>query len=187
MEYYTHQTFLKHYVKKTHGDILEFGCGDGSTGLILDAIKGTERKLISYENDRQWFEKMTSLYPPSEQHSYVFVADWDEIIPDLPTDDVSVVFIDSSPWQSRVDLMRYFKNDAEYIIIHDVDYFPKNLMFGRIVSNTSHLHETPIFDFSEDFHDFRVYYPKKPWSYWTGPPTLVGTNLGMSIDDVIDV
>ena len=39
--YGTHQAFLMHYVEKTSGDILEFGVGDSSTGLILELIKGT--------------------------------------------------------------------------------------------------------------------------------------------------
>jgi phospholipid N-methyltransferase len=76
--YATHQKFLEYYIKKTSGDIIEFGTGHGSTGFILKLISGTDRKLLSLENDRSWYDKMVGMYPESENHKYIFVNDWKE-------------------------------------------------------------------------------------------------------------
>ena len=167
--YATHQEFLSAYILATSGDIVEFGTGDGSTGLILDLIKNTGRKLVSFENDKQWFDKMISLYPPSDNHEYVFVSDWQHAISNLDSSAFDVVFIDQNPWEARLMSMKHFQYSDSYIIIHDVDYFPRNKLFGHMIS----LFE---FDFSSDFSKSRVYYPKGNWPSPTGPPTLVATN-----------
>jgi hypothetical protein len=167
--YATHQQFLEFYIKQTSGDIIEFGTGDGSTGFILNLIKGTNRKLVSLENNREWYEKMLGLYPETEFHKYIFVEDWKDTISKLDKNAYSVVFIDQSPWEARCWTMDHYIDTAEYLIIHDVDYFPKNGIFGSVVSEFN-------FDFSDKFKKWKVYYPERPWPYPTGPPTLVGTN-----------
>ena len=183
-DYSTHQPFLKYYIQHTFGDILEFGTGDGSTGFILDLIKDTNRRLISIENNKEWYDKMTNLYPPTSRHIYHFVDDYKTFT--LPKNvsgiPYSVVFIDSSPWESRIKAMNQFKNDAEYIIIHDVDYFPNNGLFGKIVKNDI----VPTFDFSDISNNYQLYYPKKPWPAPTGPPTLVFSNIGKDINNTIN-
>jgi len=174
--YATHQQFLKWYIEKTDGDIIEFGCGDGSTGLILDLIKGTNRKLLSLENDPYWLSKMFSQYPPSDTHEYVFVDDsngWKETISKLNKYSYQVVFIDQSPWEARVWALDHFLSSADYIIVHDVDYFPTNNIFGKIVKHDT---DPPQFDFSDKFKKWALYYPPEPWPAPTGPPTLVGSN-----------
>lgn len=176
--YATHQKYLEYYIKKTEGDIIEFGTGHGSTGFILDLIKGTNRKLLSLENDRKWYHKMVELYPPDEKHEYILVKDWKEELLKLDKNGYSVVFIDQSPWEARYWTMDYFLDTAEYIIIHDIDYFPKHDIFGKIVSAFN-------FDFSDKFKMWKVYYPPQPWPGPTGPPTLVGTNKdGLEIDEL---
>ena len=189
--YGTHQPFLKHYIQKTKGDIVEFGTGDNSTGLILDLIKGTNRKLVSLENDRYWQSRIVQKYPPSPNHQHIFVPsgqdpvqDWKKTLSTLDKNAFELVFIDQSPWEARIWTMDYFKDSADYIIIHDVDYFPKNGLFGKI--NIKCLTEDPEFDFSDKFQKWHVYYPEKPYPYITGPPTLVGTNKDAEIDLVIN-
>lgn len=175
--YATHQKYLEHYIKKTKGDIVEFGTGHGSTGFILDLIRGTDRKLLSLENDRKWYHKMVELYPPDDQHTYILVKDWKEELLKLDKSGYSVVFIDQSPWEARHWTMDYFLDTAEYIIIHDIDYFPKHELFGKMISSFN-------FDFSDKFKKWSVYYPPQPWPGPTGPPTLVGTNIdNLEIDE----
>lgn len=175
--YATHQKYLELYIKKTKGDIIEFGSGHGSTGFILDLIRGTNRKFVSLENDRKWYNKMITVYPESENHKYIYVRDWKEELSKLDKNGYSVVFIDQSPWEARLWTMEYFLDSAEYLIIHDIDYFPKHEMFGRYISSFD-------FDFSDKFNKWKVYYPDQPWPGPTGPPTLVGTNKDeLEIDD----
>ena len=167
--YATHQAFLKHYIQNTTGDVIEFGTGDGSTGFILDLLKDTGRHLVSLDDNYVWYDRMRSKYPPSEFHRYIFVQDWEKEIEKLDKSAYSIVFVDQSPWEARTLTMNAFLHTADYIIIHDVDYFPKNNMFGSVLSEFK-------FDFSDKFKKWSVYHPQKPWPSPTGPPTLVGTN-----------
>lgn len=174
----THKQFLEFYIKQTKGNIIEFGTGDMSTGLILDSIKYTDRKLVSVENDKAWYTKMMTKYPESKNHQYIFVDEskysWKDVISNMPKFGYSVVFVDQSPWISRQWTVEHFKDTAEYIIVHDVDYFPKNSMFGKMVSEFD-------LDFSDISSNFKIYYPNKPFPYITGPPTLVFSNTGKTI------
>jgi len=180
----THQLFLKYYIQHTNGDVIEFGTGHGSTPLILDLIKNTTRKLVSVESDAEWFEKMKSMYPESSQHSYHFINDWEKDIVTLHNhlkNNFSICFIDSAPWHSRVLAMNLFKDKAEYIFIHDVDYFPNNGVFGKTISPYT-------FDFSDicgDTKNWQVYFPYQPWPSPTGPPTLVFTTKNKHIQRTI--
>jgi hypothetical protein len=167
---YTHQPFLDKYIRETTGDVIEFGAGDGSTGLICKLLEGTGRKLVTVENSIEWLERMKSVFPENDQHEYIFTTNWYNTIQTFPKDRFDVIFIDQNPWMARKWTMDYFKNSsAKYVIIHDVDYFPVNGIFGKRLGEFT-------FDFSEQFKDYNVYYPEKPWPYKTGPPTLVGTN-----------
>ena len=177
---YTHQPFLDKYIRETTGDIIEFGAGDGSTGLICNLIKGTGRKLVTVENNKEWFNRIKSEFPENEQHEYVFSFDWQTTIKSFPKDRFDLVFIDQSPWVARQWTLDHFKDTAKYIMIHDADYFPLNNVFGKRLGEFE-------FDFSDCFKDFRMYYPEKPWPFWTGPPTLVGTNTGQPIFDEAEI
>ena len=121
-------------------------------------------------------------FPPNDNHIYYYVEDWNKFINELYIDynnPYSIVFIDSSPWESRIQAYNHFKNSAEYILIHDVDYFPNNNIFGKKISNDN-------FDFSDIFTKWALYYPEKPWPSISGPPTLVGTNTNKSIFEKIE-
>lgn len=168
MEYYTHQKFLDFYLKNTTGPILELGTGLGSTSVATKYIND-DRFLVSVDNNIEWIEKMKQDYPESNNHKYVYTTNWNETINTLTTINWSIVFIDQSPWEARVLAYSAFKNIADYVIIHDVDYFPKRGIFGTMISETE-------FDFSAEFKNWKLYYPEKPWPSPTGPPTLVGTN-----------
>ncbi len=174
--YSTHQKYLKHYILKTTGDIVEFGTGHGSTGFIRELIRNTSRKLISVENNREWFEKMKSLYPENINHSYIFSNDWQETLKTFTKKDYSIVFIDQSPWMARVWTLNHFKNDTEYIIIHDTDYFVRENIFGRLISGNHYDVRNSKYDFSDIFKDF-VFYNE------ILPPTLVGSNRNFELNN----
>ena len=177
----THKKFLEFYIQQTSGNIIEFGTGDMSTGLILNCLKGTDRKLVSVENNKEWYNKMLTQYPESENHQYIFIDEekygWQAVINSMPKFGYSIVFIDQSPWIARRWTMEHFKDTAEYVMIHDVDYFPKNDVFGKVISEFE-------FDFSDISNNFKVYYPPLPYCYPTGPPTLVFSNRGKKIYDL---
>lgn len=171
----THKDILDYYVKISSGDILELGTGNTSTSIVKKYINETpSRKLVSVDNDEDWLNKMLIDHPPSANHNYILVHDWDYVLNELSTRKWGVVFIDQKPWEARTASLQTFKNTADYIIIHDVDYFPKNNIFGKVLNQFE-------FDFSDQFKDWKLYYPRGKWPSPTGPPTLVGTNLGHPI------
>ena len=102
----THVKILERYIRHTTGDILEFGTGNNSTGLILECIKGTNRRLVSIENNAEWLTKMVAEYPPNLQHSYLKLemAEFPALRKALAGRRFSICFVDSSPWESRVFL-----------------------------------------------------------------------------------
>ena len=180
----THRPILEHYIKNTSGDIIEVGMGDGSTGFILDLIKGTNRKLVSLENNEGWYDKMLTIYPPSKNHIYEFYTEYErdlQNIFDKYPQQFSIAFIDSSPWMSRVNAMNYYRNTKKcnYIMVHDVDYFPKSKIFGKVTN--MYLDKEPDLDFSDVSENFRLFYPPKPYPAPTGPPTLIFSPNGTEL------
>ena len=69
--YYTHQPFFIEVLKNTNGDVLECGCGEGSTAMIRSQLKGTSRKLVSIESDKAWLDKYIHLQ--NAEHDFYHV------------------------------------------------------------------------------------------------------------------
>ena len=175
--YNTHRPILEKYIEYTTGDIIEIGIGDGSTGFILDLIKDTDRKLISLENNKSWYDKMVEKYPASEQHIYHFYNDYEteflSIFEIYKENVFSIAFIDSSPWMSRIAALNYFKDNkkADYVLIHDVDFYPKNNIIGKVIQ--TYEDREPDLSFVDVSPRNQLYYPPKPYPASTGPPTLI--------------
>ena len=181
--YATHQPFLEAYVRATSGDVLEFGTGDGSTGLLRMLLQGTGRQLISIEDNKEWLERMISEYPPDDTHKYIYIspedgaAHWKNFLATFSHPrPISILFIDQSPWAARLWTHSALSKHAEYTIIHDVDYYPLNNLFGKITNPRLPYTDPSKYDFSEHFKSYGVYFPPAPWTEKRhGPPTLVGT------------
>lgn len=188
--YATHQPILYELVKKTSGPIIEFGCGDGSTDLLHALCKETKRTLITLEDDLTWFNKYKNKYlgdghtaDNSGWHKFYFVpgkssADhggspdhWIRFFNEnawLKDGSFDICFIDQSPWLARYETLKFMKNKAIYLMLHDCDYFPNN----------------GIFQFHEECRFFKVYYPPYPWPAPTGPPTLVASRYDLNFPDI---
>jgi hypothetical protein len=179
--FYTHQPILTEVLKMTTGNILECGCGLGST-LLIKKLKG-ERKLVSLESNEEWLNKFTYLEDESHKLYKVPATNddtlenaniWVETIKNLNTT-FDVIFIDSSPWLSRKVVYNYFKEKGKIMIIHDFDYFPNNGIIGRTTSKTFIDGREKITCEINDIN-FRLFYP--PDQFFpgaTGPPTLLAT------------
>ena len=191
--FYTHQPFFIEIIKNTSGDILECGCGDGSTVMIRDQIENTNRKLVSLESDLQWMNKYT--YLADESHTLYHVdagntdcietgAKWVDFIERNNLNTFEIVFIDCSPWLSRKAVFEYFKDKAKIIIIHDFDYFPNNNLIGKTVSRETYFNCEKIeCDLTDVISNFKLFYP--PYKYFagaTGPPTLICSDLMSKVE-----
>jgi hypothetical protein len=101
-------------VLETNGPILELGAGPFSTPVLHWLCSKNKRTLITCENNIERFQFAKQFQ--SRNHKIVLVQDWNEIGLDTH---FAVVFINHEPILRRaVDAVR-FKNNAEYILLHD--------------------------------------------------------------------
>lgn len=174
--YATHQPVLYEVLRRTAGPVLELGSGKGSTPLIHHFAPG--RRIITVDNDQEWLTPLKHLYE-DEHHRFIHTADWNETLnsPELqgPWD---AVFIDQSPWEARYLSLMKFKDTARFIVIHDCDYFPANKVFGTQKRPILDFIDEGSRDYSDVFKHWKEFFPKKPWVAESGPPTLLGSNLG---------
>jgi len=191
--YYTHQPFFIEILKNTNGNILECGCGDGSTVMIKEHIKNTNRKLVSIESNLEWLNKYKHMEDESHILHHVDAGNidsmetgniWVDFIKSNNLNDFEIVFIDSSPWLSRKCVFDYFLDKAKIIIFHDFDYFPTKKIIGKITNKEFYQGKEKITcDLSKVVRNSKLFYP--PYEFFagkTGPPTLVCSNT-MSDDE----
>ncbi len=185
--YFTHQPFLIEILKNTTGNILELGCGEGSTLVIREIIKNTTRKLVSLESDFLWFRKYAHLEDESHQLYHVNASNedtietgniWVDFIKSMRLNDFEVVLIDSSPRISRKFCFDYLLNRVKIIIFHDFEYFPVNNIIGHVVSTEVYDGKVKITcDLDNVVKNYKLLYP--PFHYfgsYIGPSTLVCSN-----------
>ena len=113
-----HRPLLWYALNETKGDIIEMGCGNGSTPYLQEFAKKTNRKLTSYDFDLEWASKFNAIH----------VTDWDLI----EHTDYSVVLIDHSPGERRWEDIVKLANKCEYMIIHDSEPEATGYMLDKI-------------------------------------------------------
>src|SRR4051794_35570615 len=113
----THNPILIKAVLLSKGPVLEIGAGLYSTPLLHWLCKFLGRKLVTYENNADYFS-YASMFRSSE-HSVKHIQNWEEDM-DLKTH-WGVVLMDHNPDERRaLDVIR-FKDNADYIVIHDTN------------------------------------------------------------------
>ncbi len=101
---------------KTTGDVLELGMGVFSTPYLHYACMLSDRKLVSYENYKEWMQFFIDYKYENKNHEINFVEKYSEADTEKPWD---IVLIDQTPSTSRNEEIRRLANYAKYIIIHD--------------------------------------------------------------------
>jgi hypothetical protein len=123
--YASHQPILAAYAEKVHGGkIIEYGCGDFSTGLLHTICQRNNNTLITVESDAVWLDKVRLAYPGYHWHSYVHVKEFAELLDMRHDFSCDVAFIDSATWGSRLFcLQETQKAKHNYVaIVHDCDF-----------------------------------------------------------------
>ena len=177
-EYATHQPFLWHYLKKTTKPILELGSGYGSTPLLHAYSAHHNIPLYTLDHDTAWLSRFSPL--KSDIHTLLSVdvsGDWQAFQDAIPTGiQWGVVFIDHGSWQSRVNCVRFLKDKAEYVIVHDFDNLVANYGFGKLIQKGEEFKTPDIFNMSSEFPYSVTGWPSvKPWPGQSGPPTLIAS------------
>jgi hypothetical protein len=113
--YDSHRPLLWAALESTKGLVIEMGIGYGSTPFLSEYCLGMNRKLVSFENNKEWFEKFDGFF----DHEINFVTEWDVVFMMFPNPDV--LFIDHAPGERRkIDISR-FANHAKIIVAHDTE------------------------------------------------------------------
>ena len=174
------------------------------TDLLHEICKKDKRILISIDDDLGWLSKFTQKYlgdgyelDNSGWHKFFFVPGktahnnddpqrWIDFLDNfelLKIMDFDVAFIDQNPWLGRTETIKRLKHTSKYLIIHDFNYYPMNNIFGKVIRLAIN-GDPGVFDLSDTFKYYRVYFPNTTWPYLYGPGTLVTSETEPNFPDV---
>lgn len=173
--YATHQKVLRKVLTLVDKPVLELGSGYYSTPLINEMLRGKNIFCLTIDHDRKWLDKFTSL--AYKYHSFQCYTE-SELRKFWSEDNTAwgLVFIDYGSWKIRRDAVRRYLDVAEYIIVHDVDYFASNKYFGKVERPFDmSKHDAGSRTYNDVFKQWIEYMPEN----WVegNPPTLLGSNL----------
>lgn len=115
------------------GDILELGCGDGSTTHLHCYSAITNRKIVSYDNNKEWVDRYVHLN--NDLHSFVSSAEpkeVDEIVNKAIVNLTSVCLVDHAPGERRWEDIKTIANHIPFIVIHDSESEATGYMLNKI-------------------------------------------------------
>jgi hypothetical protein len=168
--YSTHQLVLLEVLKRISKPILELGAGDYST----PQIHNHGGKILTIDDSQQWVDKYINL--KSKDHTFCC---FDNIqlqkFYDNDDEQWGLVFIDNGTWEARNGAVKKYKDVADYVILHDCDYYPKMSTFGREIRPMNFRAR----DMGErNYNDIFKYWVEFFVQGWKSeyPPTLVGSN-----------
>ena len=122
----SHLPILIKLLNITDGPVLELGTGLFSTPFLHWACFDKKRKLVSYENKKQFFDMW--IYNDEREvgndysyHEVNFVEnnDWDKV--NVLEEYWSIAFIDHNPGPRRREEMKRLAHGADYVVVHDTD------------------------------------------------------------------
>ena len=145
--YFTHQPVLVSVLRATQGPVLELGMGYGSTPLLHELCSTRKRLVVSVEAEAQWFAQFKGHANPF--HQLLKVAQWDtSFFNDLAAPAWSVVFVDQGLWQNRIEAVAFFRDKADFLVLHDSDWFASNATPVASVVNGSNVYH---FRYTQEF------------------------------------
>lgn len=184
-EYNTHQPYLKFAIQHTKGNVLECGMGFTSTLMIRSLLKGTNRRLISLESNKDWYDNFSKYQDKNFEGHLLNLENWNEssatkwvdyIANFIDTSNIDCVFLDQEPHIARNYVLQYFLDKVKYIVIHDVDEFAARKWSGT-QTEFKRIGEKMIYNCEFPFKHY-IYNipPLELFVYCTGPPTILLSN-----------
>ena len=169
-------------------DLIEVGIGNNSTPIFVDYVnKVNGLNSYHFENDQEWFNKISSKYKNEKSTFFLFEGvNLESSFHEnkIYKKEFAIGFIDSSPWESRTIAINFLKNICDILIIHDSTHFPENKLWGREVKKTKFLPDSKYWygkinknkagesDYSSEFKHWIEIYPIYP-GHFSGPTTLI--------------
>ena len=201
----SHKKYLKYLLSKLEKEnltIIEVGSGNHSSKLFSRITGSLSGNFISLENNLEWHLKVKSKYKYKKNSKFLHLKKLNKEnikfeLDNLGIQQVTLSFIDSFPWESRTEALELLKVNSEIVVIHDVDYFPHNSMWGEEIKPIKNKPKNKYFygklkvenlgerNYDSIFKYWVEIFPFYP-GYFTGPPTLVGSNL-VDVKKIFDV
>lgn len=187
--FYTHQPVLYKALELSTGPVLELGCGEGSTELLHRYCAKHNRELVSVESDHSWMSPyIAKLHSPF--HKFEYTSDWWSATDRFAEKRWGLVFIDQNTWEGRAYAFKKLKYSADYLVLHDCDYFPANGLLGKEITPLQGQHDVGERNWDSDVKYWKEFYPLKfmCWAgkVYTGPPTLLASELYPCKDIAVD-
>lgn len=110
------------------GDVMEYGCGDGSTRQLHEYCKDNNRNLYSFDTDEDWMNRFKDC--KSDTHKFKRIINNWHIAQDICRNP-SVILIDHAPGERRiVDIKNWSDHINGIIVIHDTQPPPTAADYG---------------------------------------------------------
>lgn len=150
----SHLPILMKLMEMTDGSMLELGTGLFSTPYLHWACYDKKRKLVSYENKKDFYDLFIfnderELGNDYSYHEMKFVENWDDI--DI-SEHWSIALIDHNPGKRRKEEMKRLAKNADYIVVHDTD--PRNdwyYKYSEYFSLFKYRYDTKIYPMTSVF------------------------------------
>jgi SAM-dependent methyltransferase len=96
-------------LNKTTGNVLELGCGYGSTPYLQRYCKENDRYLLSCDSKQEWAEKFRGAVYYQSWDTFDWSRRWD------------VVLVDHAPGEHRQIAIQLLKPVSKILVIHDTE------------------------------------------------------------------
>jgi len=172
--YGSHRFVVEEILKRVTKPVLELGAGDFSTVQIHEALKNKKISITTIDDSEEWLNKYCKL----ESKLHKLLLKNDEGIREFYKNDSTkygLVFIDLGKWELRVDAVMKYKNVADYIILHDCNYYPDNGIFGKTIKKINVAYRIKGVRNYSDVFKYWIEFFMKDWNIHS-PPTLLGSN-----------
>lgn len=172
--YGTHKLLLSAILRRVNKSVLELGVGHNSTPLIHNAMKRKNIDILTIDSDSYWIRRYAKL--KSDKHKFKYYNS-EELKGFYATDTTAweLVFVDNSPWEARTQAINKYREIADYVILHDCNYFPDTNIFGKTISPINANARVMGKRNYDDIFKYWVEFFVDDWGI-RSPPTLLGSN-----------
>jgi hypothetical protein len=204
--YATHETFLQaclEHLEKLEGpyQVLELGTGGRSSEIISNHVaKSKNAKYVAFESNEIYLIEHREKYS-SDRTQLVAIDNsnsWFQAISgfltNLGRERIGLAFVDSHPWESRTLAISLLADKADFVMVHDVDYFPREGTWGLDLAPMSNLLrayrqagklsnvDLGSRSYGDVFSSWVECFEAVPAAP-TGPPTLIGSR-SLNVDEI---
>ena len=109
------------------GEVVEMGCGDGSTPQLHEYCKDTKRMLWSYDTEPDWIFRFIHMEHKGHKFGRI-INNWHTVKEQHPNP--SVILVDHAPGGQRITDIKAYADFNGIMVIHDTQPPPTAADYG---------------------------------------------------------